>query len=99
MKSLILFLTLNPLQLQGDTPILSSLLLQPSGYHYLCVFSRVSLCNSIWQYFCLSFPEPRDDKGCFSSGLLCLLSPLPFVFFNFYFPPSIKKKKILVMRR
>lgn len=87
MMSLVLFLTLNPLQLQGDThPLLPT----PPAIclSHLCVFvARVSLCNSIWQCFCLSFPECRDDKRCFSSGLLCF-SPLPFVFFvQFLFSP------------
>lgn len=89
MKSLVLFLTLNPLQLQGDT---HPLLPPPPAIclSHLCVFAHLSLCNSIWQCFCLSFPERRDDKGCFSSGLLCPFLHFPlFSLFNFYFPPSI----------
>lgn len=84
MMSLALFLTLNPLQLQG-TPILSSLLLQPSGYLICVCSSRARHCVTQFGNASVSL-SAGTTKGVFPPDFC--FSPLPFVFFvQFLFSP------------
>lgn len=97
MMSLVLFLTLNPLQLQG-TPILSSLFLQPSGYLICVCSSRARHCVTQFGNASASVSQSAGTtKG--SSGLLFFSTSLCFLCSIFIFPLLFKKKKILVGRR
>lgn len=96
MKSLILFLTLNPLQLQGDTPILSSSHLAIT----ICVCSRV--CHCVTQFGNTSASvslSPGTTKGVFPPDFSVFFLHFPLFSLIFIFPLPSKKKKILVMRR